>query len=84
MQAKQIQANGELENNGALQAKNGGSSLTQHFNSRSSSPVPGIAMEPSSESPAGDLDRGLSPREMLILGMLTSNKAIARKLVIIK
>jgi hypothetical protein len=77
MQAKQVQANGELENNGAFQAKNGGSSLTQHSNSRSSSPVPGVAMEPSS-------DRGLSPREMLILGMLTSNKAIARKLVIIK
>jgi hypothetical protein len=60
MQAKPIQANGELENDGALQAKNGGSFLTQHSNSRSSSPVPGVAMELSSESPAGAVDRGLS------------------------
>jgi two-component system nitrate/nitrite response regulator NarL len=78
----QIEANGELEDNGALQAKNGKSYLTRQ---RSSSLVPGVAMEPSSEIPAGDVVRGMSRREMLILRTLmegASNKAIARKLVI--
>jgi hypothetical protein len=49
--------NGELEDNGPLQ-------------SGSSSAVTGVAMEPSSESPAGNVVRGLSRREMLILRAL--------------
>ena len=62
--------NGELEDNGPLQAKNSESSLTQHSKSGTSSAVTGVAMEPSSESPAGNVVRGLSRREMLILRAL--------------
>jgi len=81
----QIQANGELEDNGALQAKDGESYLTRHSDPRSPPPVPGVAMEPSSESQTGDVVRGLSRREMLILRALmegASNNVIACKLVL--
>jgi two-component system nitrate/nitrite response regulator NarL len=80
----QIQANGELEDNSAFHAKNGESYLARHSDPRSRPPVPGLAMEPSSESQAGDVARGLSRREMLILRILmegASNKVVALKLV---
>lgn len=80
----QIQANGELEDNRALQAKDGESYLTRHCDSRSSSILSGVAMEASGGSHTGDFARGLSRREMLILRMLmegASNKVIALKLV---
>ena len=72
---------------GHIQAsgKNGGSYLTGHSNSRSSSLLLGVAMEPLRESKAGDAVPTLSRREMLILRMLiegASNKVIALKLVI--
>jgi hypothetical protein len=70
--------NGELEDNGASQAKNSESSLTQHSNSGSSSAVTGVAMEPSSESSVGDVVRGLSRREMLILRALLLRFAAPR------
>jgi DNA-binding NarL/FixJ family response regulator len=60
-----IHAKAELEDNGALQAKNGEPYLTGHSDSRSSSPVPGVATEPSSEISARDAVQGLSRREML-------------------
>jgi two-component system nitrate/nitrite response regulator NarL len=81
----QIQANCELEDNSAFHAKNGEPYLTRHSDSGSSSTLPGVAVEPSSESRAGDVVPGLSRREMLILRMLiegASNKVIALKLVI--
>jgi two-component system nitrate/nitrite response regulator NarL len=81
----QSQADDALENNDAFQAKNGKSYLTRHSDSRSSSLLPGVAMEPLSESQTGEVARGLSRREMLILRALmegASNNVIACKLVI--
>ena len=83
----QIQANGELEDNGAVHANNCASYLTRHSDSRPSFTLRDVAMEPSSESQAGNVVPSLSRREMLILRMLMegmSNKAIALKLVITK
>ncbi len=78
-----IRASREVEqDNREFHAKNGGSYLSGHSNSRSPSPLMGLAME--SESQAGDVP-SLSRREMLILRMLmegASNKVIALKLVI--
>jgi two-component system nitrate/nitrite response regulator NarL len=80
-----LQANGELKNNPALQANSGESYLSRHSDSGSSAPFLSVATERSSESQAGDVVRGLSRREMLILRMLmegASNKVIALKFVI--
>jgi len=80
-----IQASGEVEDNNTFDAKNAGSYLTGHSNSRSSSPLLGVAMESLCESQAGDAVPTMSRREMLILRMLiegASNKVIALKLVI--
>ena len=57
--------NGELEDNGPCRQK-----TVVVLLSGSSSAVTGVAMEPSSESPAGNVVRGLSRREMLILRAL--------------
>jgi len=81
----QIQANGELKDNSALQADSGESHLSRHSYSRSYRALPGVATEPSSESQTGDVARDLSRREMLILRTLmegASNKGIALRLVI--
>jgi two-component system nitrate/nitrite response regulator NarL len=83
---EQIQASREVaEDSSKSHAKNGGSYLIGNSNSRSSSPLMDFAMEPLSESQAGDCVPSLSRREMLILRMLmegASNKVIALKLVI--
>ena len=79
-----IQASGEVEDS-TFDAKNGGSYLTGHSNSRFSFPLLGVAMGSLSENQAGDAIPALSRREMLILRMLiegASNKVIALKLVI--
>ena len=81
----QIQKNGELKDNSALQANSGESHLIRHADLRSSHTLPGVATEPSSESQTGDVAQGLSRREMLILRTLmegASNKGIALRLVI--
>ena len=83
----QLQASGELKDNRALQANSGESHLSRHSDSRSSAPFLSVAPEPSSESQAGDVARGLTRREMLILRMLmegASNKGIALKVVMTK
>jgi DNA-binding NarL/FixJ family response regulator len=80
----QIQANGESQDKGAFRAEDGVSLQRRHSDPQSSPPILGIATEPSSQTPAGDVARGLSRREMLILQMLiegASNKAIALRLV---
>ena len=83
----QLQASGELKDNRALQANSGESHLSRHSDSASSAPFLSVAPEPSSESQAGDVARGLTRREMLILRMLmegASNKGIALKVVMTK
>ena len=73
------------EGNGAFNAKNGELYLARHADPRSRPHIPGLAMEPSSESQTSDVAQGLSRRERLILRMLTegaSNKVIALKFVI--
>ena len=83
----QIQANGELKDNRALQANSGKSHLCRHSDPASSAPFLSVAPEPSSESRAGDIARGLTRRETLILRMLmegASNKVIALKVVMTK
>jgi DNA-binding CsgD family transcriptional regulator len=80
----EIQANGELKDNSALQADSG-EHLSRHSYSRSYRALPGVATEPSGESQTGDVARDLSRREMLILRTLMegeSNKGIALRLVI--
>ena len=79
----QIQANGDLKDNSALEANSG--ELHLHADSRSSHTLRGVATEPSSESQTGDVAQDLSRREMLILRTLmegASNKGIALRLVI--
>jgi len=81
----QIQANGELKDNRALQTNSGESHLSRHSDSGSFHALQGVVTEPSGEGQTGDVARGLSRREMLILRMLmegASNKVIALKLVI--
>jgi two-component system nitrate/nitrite response regulator NarL len=81
----QIQANGEWNDNIALEANGGESHLSRHSDSGSYRALPGGGALPSGESQTGDVARGLSRREMLILRMLmegASNKVIALKLVI--
>lgn len=80
----QLQASGELKDNRALQANSGESHLSRHSDPASSAPFLSVAPEPSSESQAGDVARGLTRRETLILRMLmegASNKVIALKVV---